>query len=190
MYILALVAVTLFTACSETNDESSEYDNWQERNDAYFSSVYAKAQSAIKAGDSNWKIIRCFSKPQSTTTVTDYIVAEVIENGAGTVTPLYTDSVSVHYRGSLMPTQQHPDGYQFDSSWTGDYNLNLMRPYTRQVNGFVDGFSTALSAMKEGDRWVVYIPYVLGYNAIGESSIPAYSTLVFDITMAKVMRKK
>jgi len=51
------------------------------------------------------------------------------------------------------------------------------------VSGVVDGFTTALQHMRKGDRWKVYIPYQLGYGESANSSIPGYSTLVFDITL-------
>jgi peptidyl-prolyl cis-trans isomerase len=38
--------------------------------------------------------------------------------------------------------------------------------------------------MKAGDRWLIYIPYQLGYGPKGNNGIPAYSTLVFDVTLA------
>ena len=36
----------LMTACSESDDESSDYDNWQERNEAY---CHARRQLAAAA---------------------------------------------------------------------------------------------------------------------------------------------
>ena len=48
----------LIASCSETSDESTEFDNWQERNDAFFTSIYEKARSAQQSGDKSWKIIR------------------------------------------------------------------------------------------------------------------------------------
>jgi FKBP-type peptidyl-prolyl cis-trans isomerase FklB len=52
-----------------------------------------------------------------------------------------------------------------------------------RTNYVVDGFSTALQNMHIGDRWLVYIPYTLGYGTTDSGTIPAYSTLVFDITL-------
>ena len=52
-----------------------------------------------------------------------------------------------------------------------------------QTSTNIDGFTTALMQMHEGDRWMVYIPYNLGYGTETTDNIPAYSTLVFDLTM-------
>ncbi|MCI6472136.1 MAG: FKBP-type peptidyl-prolyl cis-trans isomerase, partial [Bacteroidales bacterium] len=54
--------------------------------------------------------------------------------------------------------------------------------------GLVDGFTTALMNMHEGDRWTVYMPYQLGYGTSASSSIPAYSLLTFDITLVSFFR--
>ena len=44
---------------------------------------------------------------------------------------------------------------------------------------------TAVLNMQRGDRWLVYIPYQLGYGASSSNSaVPSYSTLVFDIALA------
>jgi FKBP-type peptidyl-prolyl cis-trans isomerase FklB len=40
--------------------------------------------------------------------------------------------------------------------------------------------------MKKGSRWLVYIPYQLAYGETTSSSIPGYSTLVFEIAVADV----
>ena len=52
-----------------------------------------------------------------------------------------------------------------------------------KVAGTVNGFATALMRMHRGDTWLVYIPYSLGYGASEQSSVPAYSTLIFMITL-------
>ena len=33
------------------------------------------------------------------------------------------------------------------------------------------------------DNWIVYIPYQLGYGTVVRGSIPAGSTLIFDLRM-------
>jgi len=42
--------------------------------------------------------------------------------------------------------------------------------------------------MHIGDRWKVYMPYQLAYGESGSSSIPGYSTLVFDMTLVAYYR--
>ena len=60
---------------------------------------------------------------------------------------------------------------------------------TKTVNAKqIDGLSTALQQMHLGDRWVVYVPHQYGYGTVNNSSpfVPAYSTLIFDITLVGI----
>lgn len=195
IYLILFAFVAMMPAslvsCSETDNEDKEFADWQERNDTYFKSIYTQAKQAIANGDTSWKIIRGYSKSDTTTNINHFVVAKVITEGTSTTAcPVFTDSVKIHYRGNLMPTVSYPNGYQFDSSWTGDYDIKTMSPVTGNVNGYIYGFSTALQKMHDGDRWKIYIPYALGYNAQENTGIPAYSTLVFDLTLVKSFKKR
>ena len=107
---------------------------------------------------------------------------------------MYTDSVTIHYRGYFIPTTSFPAGYVFDQTWTGDYDLTTMNSTTYTASTFIDGFTTALLNMHPGDRWRVTIPYALGYGKStyapsgATTSIPGYSTLVFDLTLVSFHR--
>jgi FKBP-type peptidyl-prolyl cis-trans isomerase FklB len=54
----------------------------------------------------------------------------------------------------------------------------------------VSGFTTALLNMHPGDYWRVTIPYQLGYGATASGSVPAYSTLIFEIKLVEFWSKK
>ena len=113
---------------------------------------------------------------------------QVIKEGTGSGCPMFSDSVMVNYQGRLMPSASYPSGYVFDGNYTGDYNPATVKPVTFYVGGLVDGFTTALQYMHIGDRWRVYIPYQLGYGSADNGSIPAYSTLVFDVELLAYYR--
>lgn len=185
IFILAAL-VGLLASCSETDESSTEYDNWQERNEAYFTSVYTKAST----GGPSWRTLRSYTKKADTTKPTDFIAVEVLATGHGGASPMFTDSVEVHYQGRLMPTTEHPEGLVFDSSWSGDYNLATMSGTKFVPSSLIDGFTTALMAMHPGDRWRVTIPYALGYGTTDSGSIPAFSTLTFDITLIRAWKKR
>ena len=182
--LLLLVALFTMASCSESDGNEQEYADWQNRNETYFESIYSQAEAAIANGDTSWKIIRAYTKKSSTTTHTDFIVAHVTTTGEGTESPIYTQTVEVHYRGYLIPSKSYSGGLQFDSSWEGDYDLDTMVASSGTAGSFVDGFSTAVMNMHSGDRWMVYIPYQLGYKTTDNGSVPAYSTLIFDLTLA------
>ena len=182
--ILMLVALLSFCmfSCSEDDGEGGEFDNWKERNETYFNNLYNKAKGSTSG---TWRSYSSYTLEESAaTSAEDHIVVEVLKEGTGTESPIYTDVVKVHYRGNLMPSASFPSGYQFDSSWYGEYNLDTMVPVSSMASSFIKGFTTALMKMHAGDRWRVYVPAALAYGSSSPSTtIPAYSTLVFDITL-------
>ena len=200
-YILfLLVAATALSSCSESDgDTSNEFTNWQARNEQAFADSlnYAKQHA-----DEGWYIYRCWSMENQTPTTDenknpltptyneyeDNIVVHVLKQGEGSaVTPLYTDSVKVSYKGQLMPSgEKYPDGYTFDYTFNGEYDANYDVPQNMRVKDVVAGFSTALMKMGHiGDHWKVIMPYTLAYgsSASSSASTPAYSMLRFEIVL-------
>lgn len=99
---------------------------------------------------------------------------EVVSPGKGK-TPTMADRVTVHYTGRLT------DGTIFDSS------VQRGQPATFRVNQVIPGWTEALQMMKEGGKWVLYIPYSLGYGERGyPPQVPPFSTLIFEVELMKV----
>lgn len=189
------VAALGLTACSEDDGTVEEYPDWQATNEAYFNHLSDSVARLISAGNTEWKLIKCFSKDSSEGTTADYIIAHVESCGhaEGTASPLLTDSVAMHYRGWLLPSTSYNSGglgLQFDSSYSGRFDASTAVASTLYVGAMIDGFATALQHMHDGDRWTVYIPYQLAYGTSGSSTIPGYSTLVFNMRLAKHWRAK
>ena len=173
LLLLLLICIPL-TSCSEQEDEEAdEYANWQARNEAYIADIATKCQR-----------IKNFTKDQNAEgDISDYVYYEVLEQGTGTESPYYSDTVRISYRGRLIPTTNYPEGYVFDQTYVGAFSWQTTGVATSQVVGFVDGFTTALQHMHRGDRWRIYIPYQLGYNKTEKTDIPVYSTLIFDLAL-------
>lgn len=96
---------------------------------------------------------------------------KVITAGTGP-TPKLTDTVTTHYRGTLL------DGTEFDSS----YKRN--QPATFQVNGVIPGWTEALQLMHVGSKWQLLIPANLGYGPRGAGGkIGPNATLIFEIEL-------
>lgn len=191
--ILTLILPTLLLAsCKEDDNSVEEYANWKEVNDAAFKAKYS---SAIASTTDDIDTIRCFffnAKPVGNTT--DYIVVkklapvnELIKTDSKTGTPIYSDSVSISYRGRLQPSYSYKEGFVFDQSFTSPaYNPLTAKSYKGLTSSFVSGFCTALQHMHIGDHWLVYIPNELAYGSSTQSStIPAYSMLTFEIILEK-----
>lgn len=99
---------------------------------------------------------------------------KVLKQGNGKQ-PTAQDRVTVHYAGTLI------DGTPFDSS------IKRGQPATFSVSGVIRGWTEALQLMKEGDKWMLYIPYELAYGERGSGAqIPPYSTLLFEVELIKV----
>ena len=99
---------------------------------------------------------------------------KILTEGDGR-TPGASDSVTVHYRGTLINDKE------FDSSYKRG------EPATFPVNRVIAGWTEALQLMQEGDKWQLTIPSGLGYGSRGAGSdIPADSVLIFDVELLKV----
>ncbi len=98
---------------------------------------------------------------------------KVILKGNGPI-PKAKSMVKVHYRGEMI------DGKEFDNSW------KRKKPATFRVNEVIDGWQEALKVMPLGSRWMIYIPWELGYGKRGSGPIKAYSTLVFEVELLGV----
>ena len=180
LFTLTLSVLFGLTSCEETTDVG-EFDNWQSRNTQFIDSIAGVAR-ANTYGD--WKVILADGLDPMKQWGNDcYVYCQVIEEGSGTEHPLFTDSVVVNYSGRLMPSATYPDGFLFDSSYSGDFNHSFNVPVGMPLSGTVPGFYTAVQDMVAGDRWKVYIPYQLGYGEKVSASIPACSTLIFDINL-------
>lgn len=189
-----------FVACDENDATFDKYEGWQQRNKVYFEQVADTARRAIAAakaehGDQweqhcDWRMFQSYYKVAgSAATLTDSICVKVLKTGTGKGCPMSTDTVRVHYRGMLMPTKDIVNGKDtlvqevFDYSFVPPLDLNLAFPKLLGVSGTIVGFGTALQYMHCGDRWMLYIPETLGYGSTAQDKIPAYSTIMFDVTL-------
>ena len=182
--LMIVVALFAMTSCSEEDNTVEEYADWVNVNDKYYDDLTAKV---LGMGDnSTWKRVRTWSKiDEAANANSDYIIMEKLGSDptAKDEYPQYSDSVKVHYQGRLLPSPTYPKGYLFDSSYQGAFDPAIANPTKMAISGVVDGFTTALLNMRRGDYYRVYIPYQLGYGLKASSSIPAGSTLIFEIRM-------
>ena len=89
--------------------------------------------------------------------------------------PKATDTVKVHYKGTLL------DGTVFDSSY--DRKKEVTFPLNRVIKGWTEG----LQLLKEGGKIKLVIPAALAYGDHGAPpKIPGGATLVFEIELFEV----
>ncbi len=179
---LFIVLCTLLSLIACDKDDSKDTP-WKLNNEAQFAKISADKGYTRLASSSN----------------IGFIMYKEIKKGDG-ATPLFTDKVKVKYTGWYKYNWDKPDTYNddkenvitnkivFDST---EKRNNIPRTFDVNPNakyGVVDGFSTALQHMQVDDKWEVWIPWKLGYGEAGYgSSIPAYTTLVFEIELIEIV---
>jgi FKBP-type peptidyl-prolyl cis-trans isomerase FklB len=99
---------------------------------------------------------------------------KVITEGSGP-RPLESDTVKVHYRGTLL------DGTEFDSS----YKRN--EPAVFPLKGVIKGWTEALQLMKAGSKYQIFLPSKLAYGEQGAGQIIGpNATLVFEVELISI----
>lgn len=133
----------------------------------------ASERKSAEAKEVGQQFLETNKKNAGVTTTASGLQYKVIAQGTGK-TPLSTNSVTVHYVGKLI------DGTEFDSS------VQKGQPANFGITRVIAGWTEALQLMKEGDKWMLYIPYNLAYGERGSGQIPPYSTLIFEVELIKV----
>jgi FKBP-type peptidyl-prolyl cis-trans isomerase FklB len=129
-----------------------------------------KYQSTIDEGK---KFLAENAKKEGVVTLPSGLQYKVIEPGTGK-TPVATDKVKTHYRGTLI------DGTVFDSSY------DRGEPLVFGVTQVIKGWTEALMLMKEGAKWELYIPADLAYGSRDMGTIKPFSTLIFTVELISI----
>ena len=124
----------------------------------------------------NEAFLEAKSKEEGIVALDNGVLYRVLEEGHGTKRPTPRSIVYVHYTGRLI------DGTVFDSA-EGD-----PLPALFMVGDLIMGWQIALTRMREGDKWEVFIPAKWGYGSTKLDDIPAHSTLIFTLTLVKIER--
>lgn len=201
-----LVAMGLVVSCEEV-EEASIYENWRELNEAFIDSIRSEmnSQNYVATEEQLQQLeegeLFAIRDVNSTNQNSYYIYCKKIkklDDYSNARRPLYTESVSVYYYGTLI------NGTQFDGNFNGysatdtgfldkddadkapDFELNS--PTEFAVNGsIISGWSMVLQYMYVGERWMVYVPWQCGYGSSTQGVIPGYSTLAFDMLLEDVV---
>lgn len=114
-------------------------------------------------------------KPAAVTTRSG-LVYQSLKDGSGTP-PAATDTVRVHYRGTL------PDGREFDSSYKRG------EPTEFPLNRVIPCWTEGVQLMKPGGKARLTCPPAIAYGERGAGGvIPPNATLQFEIELLSVRR--
>lgn len=129
-----------------------------------------KADEALKAGE-DYRAE--FEKTEGVTKTESGLLYQVDTMGEGNK-PAAEDTVVVHYKGTLT------DGTQFDSSY------DRGQPATFPLNRVIPGWTEGVQLMPVGSKFTFVIPPELAYGENDTGTIPANSTLVFEIELLEI----
>ncbi len=136
----------------------------QKMNEQKFSETKSKGEAFLEA-----------NAKRDGVTVTASGLQYSVMTAADGAKPAATDSVTVHYRGTLL------DGTEFDSS----YSRN--EPATFALNQVIGGWTEGVQLMNVGSKFKFAIPYNLAYGERGAgNSIGPFETLVFEVELLKI----
>ncbi|MBV1839938.1 MULTISPECIES: FKBP-type peptidyl-prolyl cis-trans isomerase [Photobacterium] len=132
----------------------------------------AEADKNLKAGE---EFRAEFEKKDGVVKTESGLLYHVETAGEGDK-PAATDTVKVHYKGTLT------DGTEFDSS----YKRN--QPATFPLNQVIPGWTEGVQLMPVGSKYTFVIPPELAYGSQANPSIPANSTLVFEVELLDIVK--
>jgi FKBP-type peptidyl-prolyl cis-trans isomerase FkpA len=105
------------------------------------------------------------------------LVYRSLQDGQG-ASPMATDKVKVHYRGTF------PDGKEFDSS----YKRN--QPIDFPLNGVIACWTEGVQMMKVGGKAKLTCPPAIAYGVRGAGGvIPPNATLQFEVELIAIAGK-
>jgi len=169
--LLAGLKDSMSGAKSRLNDEDMQttMQKFQEKMQA------AQQKAAGEAGAENEKkgadFLAANAKKEGVKTTASGLQYEIIKAGTGPK-PAATDTVKVHYHGTLL------DGTVFDSS------VEKKAPATFPVSQVIPGWVEGLQLMPVGSKWKFFIPSKLAYAEKGAGGdIGPNSTLIFEVEL-------
>ncbi len=108
-------------------------------------------------------------------TVTESGLQYSVITAADGAKPKETDTVTVHYRGTLI------DGTEFDSSYSRG------SPTSFGLNQVIPGWTEGLQLMSVGSKYRLVIPSDLGYGDRGAGGqIGPFETLIFEVELLEI----
>ncbi|MFK7730689.1 MAG: FKBP-type peptidyl-prolyl cis-trans isomerase [Pseudomonadales bacterium] len=143
----------------------------QQRRDEQQAKIEKAAEENRQAGET-W--LADNAKKDGVVTTESGLQYKVLTEGDGKK-PSETDTVSVHYRGTLL------DGTEFDSSYSRG------EPAEFPVNRVIAGWTEALQLMTVGSKWELYIPSDMAYGPAGTGrEIGPNQTLMFEVELLEI----
>ena len=138
----------------------------------------ANAKSMEQAGENKKKADEFLAANKSVAGVktTASGLQYIVEKEGTGASPKATDTVRVHYKGTLL------SGEEFDSSYA------RKEPAEFPVGGVIKGWGEALQLMKVGGKYKLFVPPDLAYADKSGGKIPPNSLLQFEVELLDIVK--
>lgn len=166
-FLLLPLCLVVLASCLG-DDTSTKYKEWYETNLKYINDCEAETNGAQRV----YKKIVPDWDPSS------YTLVKWIKRGntGNLMKPISNSTLNVKYLLTNI------SGDTIDSSYGQTDSLFQCKP-----NEMITGFWIAVTNMNIGDSVTAVIPYQCGYGLEGSSSIPPFSTLIFQIKLVEIV---
>jgi FKBP-type peptidyl-prolyl cis-trans isomerase FkpA len=155
-----------------TGKPAVKLDEWGPKIESLAQARAAGVAAREKAASQAY-LDKAAAEPGAVKTPSGLIYRE-LKAGAG-ASPKDTDTVKVHYRGTLA------NGAEFDSS----YRRN--EPAQFPLKGVVACWTEGLQKMKVGGKSMLVCPSELAYGDKGRAMIPGGAVLIFEVELVEIM---
>lgn len=197
-FLLTLLSGVL-VSCEEVEEEGY-YHNWRERNESFIDSLQSlnpvfvtTEEKALAMPIGELFYIQVHSA--SSINTPQYVYCKKIVANPEGGRPMYTEAVKAFYYGTLIT------GDRFDGNFAGYSALDrgellpdekapteFDSPGEFSVKGVIAGWIEALQYMREGERWMLYVPYPCAYGTGDYGNIAGYSALTFDLQLVEIIK--
>lgn len=160
----SVAAVALLSSCESDEVKNwNDYADWREANDDWLHemTVTGKYTKVTPEWNENLNILMRWTNDRTLT--------------EGNLTPLFTSSVAVKYKGWLY------DGTPFDSSYLYTDSIATLLP-----SSLIDGWVIALEQMRVGDKVELIVPYSAAYGSSSLGVVKPYSNLRFELELRDI----
>jgi FKBP-type peptidyl-prolyl cis-trans isomerase len=133
--------------------------------------VHGRRIAALDNKEEGDAFLQANKKKDGVKTLANGLQYKILKAGDGRK-PTDTDTLEVHYRGTLI------NGTEFDSSYSRG------KPTTFKVSEVITGWREALKRMPVGSKWQLFIPPELAYGPRGSGrDIGPNATLIFELEL-------
>ena len=144
----------------------------QKEQEAQMAKMAADGEANKAAGEA---FLTANKQRDGITTTPSGLQYEVLTPGKG-ASPKATDTVKVHYRGTLL------DGTEFDSS------IVRGEPATFPLDRVIQGWTEGVQLMNVGSKYRFYVPSELAYGPRGAGAkIGPNTALIFEVELLEIV---